>query len=335
MNRHGDPGGGVRLSIALCTYNGGRFLAEQLESFRSQTRLPDELVVCDDNSHDDTRDVVERFATTVSFPVRLERNEPQLGHAANFGKAMGLCDGDWILPCDQDDVWLPHKLATLEAVIMSRPDLGLVFSDAEIVGQDGQPLGYRFSQVHRLDARKRRQINGPRPWRPFLRQFIAQGTALAFAAALRDVILPIPSTLISHDYWIGITAPALRPVHFVADPLLLYRQHSAQLTASRKQSTAEIGAKAIRGDNDLLRNTARRYAVALDRLMGPGVPLLDPGIPLEYAEKIAHCLARCRIKDARLARLPLALREVLSTRYFRYSSSWRCIGSDLLALGGS
>lgn len=338
MEQHGNgsaAAGPTRLSIAMCTRNGGRHVAAQLESIRLQTRPPEELVVCDDASTDDTGTILEAFAAGAPFPVRVVHNEPRLGAPANFDKAFGLCTGDWILPCDQDDVWLPQKLATIEQAIRARPGLGLVFSDAEIADEHGTPLGYRFSRVHRLTGRTRRDLDGRRPWLPFLRQLVAQGTALAFAASLRDVILPIPTHVISHDYWIGLIAPALRPVHFIPEPLLLYRQHTAQLTGSTKKSSVRVGITAVNAESQFLRLTARRHAVALERLMASGAEFPDPDIPVHYAEKVAHFFERARIRDAQCMRLPLAAGEVLSGRYFRYSSSWRCIGSDLLARGGA
>ncbi|MBC7931137.1 MAG: glycosyltransferase, partial [Rubrivivax sp.] len=97
----------TRLSIAMCTYDGGRYLAEQLASIAAQTRAPDELVVCDDRSRDETTSIVRRFAETAPFPVRLYVNEQNLGSTRNFEKAIGLCEGELIALSDQDDVWLP------------------------------------------------------------------------------------------------------------------------------------------------------------------------------------------------------------------------------------
>src|ERR1019366_197610 len=94
-----------RISVALCTYNGERFLSQQLASIGKQTRLPDELVVCDDSSTDRTVAIVREFAASVSFPVRVFENQRNLGSAANFERAIRLCDGDLIALSDQDDIW--------------------------------------------------------------------------------------------------------------------------------------------------------------------------------------------------------------------------------------
>ena len=99
-----------KISVALCTYNGERFLRQQLESIQQQSRLPDELVVCDDRSRDQTVAIVREFATSVSFPVVIVQNPETLGSSRNFEKAIRLCTGDLIALSDQDDIWYPNRL---------------------------------------------------------------------------------------------------------------------------------------------------------------------------------------------------------------------------------
>src|SRR5215217_714545 len=103
-----------KFSVAMCTYNGARFVAEQLASIAAQTRPPDELVVCDDRSTDATIAYVREFARTAPFPVRIFENEKNVGSTKNFERALELCEGDFIAFGDQDDVWLPEKLRKLE-----------------------------------------------------------------------------------------------------------------------------------------------------------------------------------------------------------------------------
>ena len=102
------------ISVAMCTYNGEKYLREQLESIALQTRLPAELVICDDRSTDSTSEIIRNFADSAPFPVRFNLNPVNLGGATkgitkNFEQASRLCTGDLIAFCDQDDVWLPKK----------------------------------------------------------------------------------------------------------------------------------------------------------------------------------------------------------------------------------
>ena len=99
-----------RFSVALCTYNGAQYLPDQLESIVAQTRLPDELVVGDDHSTDDTVNILEDFAAGAPFPVRLHVNETNLGVVKNFEATILRCQGNLTALCDQDDVWLRNKV---------------------------------------------------------------------------------------------------------------------------------------------------------------------------------------------------------------------------------
>src|ERR1700760_1987549 len=116
-----------KISVALCTYNGERFLGRQLASIQQQTRLPDELVACDDCSTDRTLEILNDFAAAAGFPVNIIRNEEKLGVAANFERAIRLCQGSLIALCDQDDIWYPSRLERSEEEFVAHPDVGLVF----------------------------------------------------------------------------------------------------------------------------------------------------------------------------------------------------------------
>src|SRR4051794_13032642 len=117
----------MKFSIAMTTFNGERYLREQLDSLSAQDRLPDELVVCDDGSSDGTLEMVRAFAASSPFEVRLVENDERLGVTGNLEKAISLCDGELIALCDQDDVWRSDKLQRLEQMFIAKPRLGLVF----------------------------------------------------------------------------------------------------------------------------------------------------------------------------------------------------------------
>lgn len=131
----------LTISIAMCTYNGERFIQEQLDSFLKQSRLPDELVVCDDGSQDMTISILEDFCRRAPFPVRIFINSANLGYSRNFEKAMSICRGDIIAFSDQDDVWKPQKLARFEHFFKERPKVGCVFCNASLVDEELKPLG--------------------------------------------------------------------------------------------------------------------------------------------------------------------------------------------------
>src|SRR5579872_6976848 len=118
MGSNGDTMSHLRISVAMCTFNGGRYLGEQLESIGAQTQLPCELVVCDDHSTDDTIAILKRFQANASFPVRIVQNALRVGSTRNFDQAIGMARGGFIALCDQDDRWLPGKLKRLSDVLI-------------------------------------------------------------------------------------------------------------------------------------------------------------------------------------------------------------------------
>src|SRR5688572_21636686 len=107
----------------MCTYNGAAHVREQLDTIGNQTRPPDELIICDDRSNDQTPDIIRDFAATAKFPVRLHINEMTLRSSPNFQKTISLCTGDIIALADQDDLWKPNKLERFEEAFNRDPEL--------------------------------------------------------------------------------------------------------------------------------------------------------------------------------------------------------------------
>ena len=214
----------MRVSLALATYNGAAFLAEQLQSLAAQTHRPFELIVQDDRSTDETLAVVAAFAATAPFPVHVASNPERLGYRANFMAAAGRCQGDLIGFCDQDDVWYPHKLATVVARF-DDPQVMLVHHNARLVTAAGQPLGriYDWDGVRDTDTGPM----GASPWR------FPQGFAMTFRPELlalsgfreRSVDYLSAYEALAHDQWIYLLALVFGRVRFVAEALVDYRQH--------------------------------------------------------------------------------------------------------------
>ena len=125
--------GSLRVSVAMATYNGARFLPAQLASIAAQTRPPDELVVGDDQSSDATEQVIADFASRVPFPVRFTRNPARLGSSQNFVACLERCTGDVVLLTDQDDEWLPARIERTLAALEAHPAAAYAFSDLSLI----------------------------------------------------------------------------------------------------------------------------------------------------------------------------------------------------------
>ena len=131
----------AKYSVALTVYNGEKFLKNQLQSLVHQTILPDELVVCDDRSTNDSVSVLEKFAGKAPFPVRILVNDTNLGYSQNFNRALSSVSGDYVFPCDQDDVWFPTKIEEMLEVLRGNPEVQVAIHDLEYCKSDLTPIG--------------------------------------------------------------------------------------------------------------------------------------------------------------------------------------------------
>ncbi len=311
-----------RLSVALCTYNGARFLEPQLDSYLAQTRLPDELVVCDDGSTDGTLAMLASFEKRASFPVRIVRNEARLCPTKNFEKAIGLCTGDLIATSDQDDVWMPEKLALCEATIASDSRRGLVFTNAEVVDEDLRSRGHQMWDSIRFGRLARRRVRRGQAFEVLLRQWLVTGATMMFRSEYRPFILPIPENWI-HDAWIAFIIGALAQVGFVERSTIKYRQHAAQQIGGKKLTWREIYEKAREVGPPHLRLANERFLLARERLRSFASHVRDPGLLHLVDEKVEHQRRRLAIAEAssRWQRVVWTLVELWRGGYSRYSPS--------------
>jgi glycosyltransferase involved in cell wall biosynthesis len=226
-------GAPMKISIAMATYNGAAYISEQLDSLSAQTLLPLELVVCDDGSTDGTLSIIYEYAESAPFPVRILQNKNNRGFADNFLYVASLCEGDWIGFCDQDDVWLPHKLAVVADAIRTTKSkqLLMVAHSADLVRSDLMPTGRRLPDF------KKKRIVGRNEHRGF---WVIAGFACIFSKKLieefdwtkrpRNHYTGHHSQ--SHDKWICMLANALGDVLYLPDSLAMYRRHEAALTGA-------------------------------------------------------------------------------------------------------
>ena len=214
------------ISIALCTYNGERFLSRQLASIRHQTIPPYELIVCDDCSTDRTIEIVRAFAASVAFPVRITRNEHNLGFVANFEHAIRLCEADLIALCDQDDIWYPVRLERSLQEFTTDPELGLVFSDADIIDDQDQLTGMQlWTSFGFVGKRKEQMLSGD--YTVLVKNRFVTGATVMFRSRLRENCLPVGSGWL-HDEWIVAIAAAVAGVRPIDSALIRYRKHTSQ-----------------------------------------------------------------------------------------------------------
>lgn len=228
------PAAEVELSVALATYEGARWLGPLLESIGRQGLVPDELVVQDDRSTDDTVAIVEQFAASAPFDVRLEVNDRRTGSTENFERALQRCRGRFVALADQDDVWYPEKLQLLVAELHTDPTVTMVFSDADLIGEDGRRLGRRLWSSRLIDRTLRRRAVVPGEL--FAMRALTTGCTMAVRRRAVAAALPFPAELsdpvapMRHDRWLSLVSAAVGTVRALPEPLLGFRVHDAQET---------------------------------------------------------------------------------------------------------
>lgn len=206
----------------MATYNGAEYIEAQLQSFTTQTCLPDELVVSDDGSTDNTVARVETFAKRAPFPVIVVRNRKNLGYAGNFNIALERTTGDLIFLSDQDDVWLPEKLEKILALSQCEPAYLLYMNDALLT--DGE--------LNSLNLTKYTQIKSI----GLSNESFVMGCCCAIRRELLDFALPIPNGLKGHDNWLVGIADGISAKRIDKDVLQYYRRHDrneSQFIANR------------------------------------------------------------------------------------------------------
>jgi glycosyltransferase involved in cell wall biosynthesis len=320
-----------RISIALCTRNGARFLEEQLESYLAQTRKPDELVACDDGSTDDTMAILEAFQRRAPFPVRIFQNQAALGSTKNFEKAIGLCTGEFIATSDQDDVWLSEKLALCEAAFDLEPSTGMVYTDAEVVDENLTPRGHLLWDAVQFGPLLQRRVRQGRFFEAILRQWIVTGATMMFRSDYRPFVLPIPENWV-HDGWIAFIIGSMAAVRLVSRPTLKYRQHGAQQIGGRKLSLRELYEKARELGPPYFRVSLERFQVARDRLQTFSQHVRNPMFLSMVDRKVEHQRRRLAISecDSRVKRTFWAVEELISGNYGRYSGGLTHFAKDVI-----
>lgn len=322
----------VRVSVAMCTYNGARFLQQQLDSLAAQRRRPDEVIIGDDGSSDTTLALLQRFvdAAPEDMRVDLQRNPVNLGYAANFDATLRRTSGDVVFLCDQDDAWHPEKIERMAAEFAARPRLGLLHTDARLVDAEGRDLGCGlFEALEMTEAEIAAEHEG-RAFDVLLRRNTVTGATAAIRREAMLDALPIADGWV-HDEWLALRSSLAWQVDCLRWPSIDYRQHDANQIGMRRRTLREKLAGIDRPKRVFMRDVAERLERFVQRCDAAGLALpVDKRA--DVLARIDHARFRAQLPHAPVARLGAVLAESRSGRYRRYSSGWRSIASDLVDL---
>lgn len=231
------------ISVCLTTYNGEKFIKEQLISILLQIGDKDEIILSDDGSKDNTLAIVNSIGDN---RIKVFRNRHQHGFIGNFENALEEAHGDYIFLSDQDDIWKPNKV---ERIMSYLNKYDLVVHDAEIIDGKGEAIGKTYySTMHNKTS--------------FLANLYSTrflGCCMAFTKEVKEKSLPIPHGVVAHDYWIGMYAKLKFKTIFIPDILISYRRHGNNVSPSSEKSNTSLFYKIFKKRIPLLWNLLVRY----------------------------------------------------------------------------
>lgn len=319
----------MRISVAMCTYNGVAHVGQQLDSILHQTRLPDELVVFDDESSDGTVRLIERNSRDAALEVRIYTGYGHVGPTRNFARAIKACKGQLIFLADQDDVWYPRKVAKVVQAFIGPHHPGAVFTDADLVDKELKPLGQRLWQAKMFGLSEQSAFRNGEAVRVLLKHNVVTGATMAFEKKWNEVTLPIPNGWV-HDAWIALAIAAVSNVRPVDEPLMSYRRHSGQLIGAKSPSRVGLSRADYRLRRQSLVTMIERYEHAYRRLSELEEKLNDRSILPLVQEKITHLRTRTMLPRRFTARAMPIMKELAALRYHRYSMGLATAARDLL-----
>ncbi|AYG04284.1 glycosyltransferase family 2 protein [Gryllotalpicola protaetiae] len=316
-------------SVALCTHNGGRFLATQLASILSQSTAPAELIVSDDDSSDGTVAVARGGIEGANARpvVRWIENRPALGVTKNFEGAITATTGELIALSDQDDVWHPDKLARAAAVFAADAAALLLFTDARLVDGDGAPLDLGLFESLGVTESELRTIASSDPLAALLRRNLATGATVVFRRELLETALPFPDSWV-HDEWLAVMAALRGGLRVLREQTVDYRQHGRNEIGVNEPTLRYRVGRMLQPRGDRNEKLARKFADLADWAQASG----------QQAELVARLRAKADFERARaglpgirLARIPRVVELALRGLYARYASQgWLDVMRDLV-----
>jgi GT2 family glycosyltransferase len=326
MTSVGRPSAGV----AMCVYNGARFLQQQLDSISAQTERPRSMVIVDDGSDDGSWDLLTRWAANAPFPVRLERNSINLGFVRNFERACGLVHEDIVFLADQDDLWYPDKLATFVDSFIADPAIGLLHSDADLIDHDGIPLQRRLLDTLLVTDAERSQVACGLAYRTYAKRNLVTGAAAAFRRELLAQALPFPPRFI-HDEWLAFVAALVSKAALLERCTMAYRLHGGNSVGLPVTNLAWRLRTTWAAFSEPTRPRQQERAIRLDEVVAWGRRSGAPAVALDHlAAAAAHAHFRAKLPARLSQRLRSILREHRAGNYHAWSNGPVSMLHDLL-----
>lgn len=322
------------VSVAICTYNGEKYIEEQLASILKQSFMPSEIVISDDGSSDGTISVIENFWAKKNdvFPrsgeisLTIIRNSVSLGVTKNFEQALEACNSPLLALCDQDDIWHPDKLAELVPLFYRDPELLFVFTDSRLVNAEGEALGLTSFQALAVSTKEKAAISSGNASEVLLRRNLATGATVLLRRNLLDFATPFPTGWVQ-DEWLALVASFAGHVQMVQECLIDYRQHGNNQIGMKKPDFRHYLGRLIFPRTE---RNARLFSRAQTMCAHPYFQN-NLGYPMAAATgKLSHEIARQSFPANRIRRLKPVFQEMRTGRYGKYGLGFQDIARDLI-----
>ncbi|PID50090.1 MAG: family 2 glycosyl transferase [Proteobacteria bacterium] len=262
-----------KVSIAMATYNGSAYIKEQIDSFIKQTRRPDELVITDDCSTDNTLAIIEDIQKKAPFKIIFSQNQERLGYSSNFNAALSRTTGDIIFLSDQDDVWFPEKIEKTLKLFSEKPEIELIINDVEITGEFLKPTGVsKLKQIQRSGYEE---------------DLFVMGCAVSVRRSHLEMCLPIPKNeALSHDSWIVDIAQALGVKLINKEILQYYRRHENNTSEAVFNTTLPVKKLNVYKKAFSMRKKSNKLELLEKKIYIKELERIHSKIPIEFKEKL-------------------------------------------------
>lgn len=318
----------MNYSVALCTYNGERYLAEQLNSIINQTIKPAQIIVSDDGSKDDTFAIAEGILSKSSIQYKIVKNSGKHGVSANFLNAMRLCDYSIIFTSDQDDIWVNQKAEKMLEVFKANRDALLVLSNGELVDKNANLLN---ADVWKAVGIYDYMLHEQKWFDYLLERCLVTGAGMAIRRDLLEGVEEIPDCWL-HDGWFALLAAVQNGVYMCNEKLYLYRQHGNNVIGMKKNTSLGHILGYIKNTAEMPEVRRIRYN-RYTQMKQINRDLLSS----EQIEKIEKCIAfwkgACELQNGKtIMGINWIMKNLKNGNYTRFFTGTRGAARDVVSL---
>lgn len=258
----------MTISVAMCTYNGEKYIREQLETIIKQTITVNEIIICDDISTDNTVSIIKEFQEKHPNLIKLFINEKNLKSVKNFEKAIGLCNNEIIFLSDQDDIWMDNKVEKILDFFSQNKNLDAVCTNYNIIDENSIIQINNFTLCDVLnDIKNETKYFNVLEILVFVSNF-ATGCTMAFKKNLVNKIIPIPIIKdYHHDEWIALIASLENKFDFLNEKLISYRIHNNQQVGGISYQNTKKNYEYLKNNFNFSLTNFKSYKILLKRIV--------------------------------------------------------------------